>query len=547
MLLLYPIWLWLLLPWAGLVVLTLLGFRPKVAVPFLDLWPRETPGKHKKRGIHPPPFSLVLLILAMLAAIVAMSGPAANSDHPVLTDLVVVVDRGPAMLVGNRLERAADSAAWLIGEVTDDDARIRVVSADGKVDLTTPAGVAKAIIGSGATTLDQSSQFNGTLQAELTHTPGSKTPVLAVTDDPTLPQDGRLLPVRAITGAANVGFVSSAADGRQVMYTLRNDSNDAEVPVQVRVGDHSMTFREQLPPRGETRAYTREAVGWPVRLSLVIRDDFVDDDVSWAFPPHPVARIMVQASGQAAIEKVAAAYAASRGTLELAPVVSITATSTSTSNRSAILAPTAGQVPLKLPPALPDHPILRNLKLPQMAAVTDRPLPPGDWQTLIEQDSQPLLAVDAQRRRVWVGFTSSASSASSEWEQTADFVVFWTNIIDYLSGGAIQVSGPEKLDQTWRRIEGGEEPPPAMNGLRSGLYARGDELRVINVPAPAIYRWEQLGDVRERLLTMAQMRSRRSLSRHAWMAAAVLAAIATIILALPRGSRSAAQHRYQRL
>jgi hypothetical protein len=441
------------------------------------------------------------------------------------------------MMVGDRLAHAAETAAWLIEEVTRENARIRVVGADGSEELVGPAAVTKAIIGPGATTLDQEAQLRTTLQAELSRAAGSGTPVLVVTDRPVLPQDERVLPIRPTSAVANVGFVSAVADGKQVMYTLRNDSNDALVPVQVRVGDRSATFREDLPPRGQTRTYTREAVGWPVRLSLVIRDDFSDDDVTWVFPPNPVARIAVQATGQGAIEKVASAYMASRGTVELAPMASITAAPTA--SRAAILAPTAGHVHLKLPPALPDHPILRNLKLPQEVAITDRPLPPGDWQTLLQQDAQPLLAVDGQHKRVWIGF------ASSEWEQTPDFVVFWTNVIDYLADGAIKVSGPEKLDGSWRRIGGGEEPPPALNGLRGGLYARGDELRVINVPTPEMQMWERIGDVRERLVDMAQVRSRIDLGRYGWMASGVLTALATVLVALPRRTKSSAPRQYQ--
>jgi hypothetical protein len=536
MLLLSPAWLWLLVPWVGLVVLTLLGFRPKVAVPFLDLWPRELPAKKKKRGIHPPALPLVLLLLAMLSGIVGLCRPVANSDRPVFDDLTVAVDRGRAMMVGGRLEHAAETAARLIKEVTRENARIRVAGTDGSEELVGPAAVGRAIIGPGATTLDQDAQLRTMLQAELSRAANGGTPVLVVSDR-VVPQDERVLPIRPTSAVANVGFVSAVADGKRAMYTLRNDSNDGVVSVQVRAGDRAATFREELPPRGQTRSYTREAVGWPVRLSLVIHDDFADDDVNWVFPANPVARVTVLATGQGAIEKVASAYMASRGTLEEAPVVSITAAPAA--SRAAILAPTAGHVRLKLPAALPDHPILRNLKLPEEAAITDRPLPPGDWQTLLQQDSQALLAVDGQHKRVWIGF------ASFEWERTPDFVVFWTNVIDYLAEGAIKVSGPEQLDGSWKRIGGGEELPPPLNGLRGGLYARGDELRVINVPAPEMQMWERIGDVRERLLEMAQVRSRIDLGRYGWVAAAVLTALAIALVAWPRGTKSSALRQYQ--
>jgi hypothetical protein len=77
MLLTSPVWLILLVPWAGLVVWLLSGRLEREEVPFLKLWQAQRPQlRDRERAWRNPPLAIAALLAAMLFAIAAASGPA---------------------------------------------------------------------------------------------------------------------------------------------------------------------------------------------------------------------------------------------------------------------------------------------------------------------------------------------------------------------------------------------------------------------------------------------------------------------------------------
>jgi hypothetical protein len=81
---------------------------------------------------------------------------------------------------------------------------------------------------------------------------------------------------------------------------------------------------------------------------------------------------------------------------------------------------------------------------------------------------------------VWIGLDAP------DWPRRSDFVVFWTNVLDWLGqGGEVYAAaGIEPLEEGWRKIAG---PPGGVAGLWPGMYRQADgRLRAVNAPAPRI-------------------------------------------------------------
>jgi hypothetical protein len=85
-----------------------------------------------------------------------------------------------------------------------------------------------------------------------------------------------------------------------------------------------------------------------------------------------------------------------------------------------------------------DHPLTRSVDWNSVLSdASTEPPPPGEWTPLVSVGSLPIVAVrEDPIHQVWVGFDSA------EFSHRPDFVVFWTNIFQWLGGGAdISTSG----------------------------------------------------------------------------------------------------------
>jgi hypothetical protein len=118
-----------------------------------------------------------------------------------------------------------------------------------------------------------------------------------------------------------------------------------------------------------------------------------------------------------------------------------------------------------------DHPIAAHVRdWNAIGADATAALPPGDgWTPIVQADRHTLVAVREQSstRQVWVGFSSSTFSRSS------DFVIFWTDVFDWLGGDAASEFRTEpvsRLDPTWAR-----------DAVLSGASVTAD-------PSPGVYR-----------------------------------------------------------
>jgi hypothetical protein len=77
-----PIWLILLMPWAGLVIWLLRGRLPAHGVPFLNLWSRESAmNPRPKRAWIAPPAAILAVLAGMFLAVIGAATPMIEDRH----------------------------------------------------------------------------------------------------------------------------------------------------------------------------------------------------------------------------------------------------------------------------------------------------------------------------------------------------------------------------------------------------------------------------------------------------------------------------------
>jgi hypothetical protein len=108
------------------------------------------------------------------------------------------------------------------------------------------------------------------------------------------------------------------------------------------------------------------------------------------------------------------------------------------------------------PPTVKDHPITQFIDWESAIRSATVAAPPGDgWEPIVSVVGRPLVAVrDAPARQTWIGFSSPS------WTRSSDFVIFWTNVLDWTSGvrdqsrfigvRAVPIGPPPSID--WPQI-----------------------------------------------------------------------------------------------
>ena len=332
MFLVSPIWLVLLVPWAGLTLWLLWGQLDRRGVPFLKLW-RDEMIHHRKprRAWNKPPLALIALLAAMFLAILAAAGP-----------MVRIGPNSPA-LPPEPPDVKIDCLAVRAGAATQ--AMVRLLN---QSDLAT---------------------------AKLT-----------------IRADGKNL---------RTDQVALPARGQTHNYFLIVPTGTLSVEAEV---------ERDGAARIDHRARATRRVGWPI--------------VEAATPLPPELRRMIDVYGRhrppgegskhIAVLSASAVWPAEQ---PAAIVADDSAATTALSNLE--------------PLAVLDSPLTKSVdweKILNRARVSSPP--PGDWQPIVTAAGVTVLAVRQQPvKQVWVGFQSD------EFSHHPDFVVFWSNVFDWLGDG----------------------------------------------------------------------------------------------------------------
>lgn len=430
MTLLAPAWLWLLLPWAGVCLWSITRNKTTAGVPFLTLWPKVTPASGTRRGR--PPVWMICLLAAALLTIFAAAGPARVRDASAVT---ILVDRSAA-LTPARLKAAEESLQLPARTLR------RVVPVPGQA-FESGGAVDWSRVRPTAIASDQNlAQIAATL-------PG---PVVVMTDRHLdLPADIPVIHPPTIHNAgiakfgvtalpATVKNASGEAVVAQAMVSLINNTpqqramlrvDQVNFPIELPIGGQIRDFFVDLPVVGavcEAKLLTADGRPW--------EDDVMGDDTAFLVRGGLPAKIDLREGQAEDLRRMAMVYERHRGSPADSPRVSVVrgeASNDLTSNELAVLVSGSispgdnGELTIDA-----GHPVTHSADFSgvRYAGRSTKP-PPGDgWRVLVRTAGDvPVLAVrEKPVRQVWVGFDSSVLA------DRADYVVFWTDVFDWLAG-----------------------------------------------------------------------------------------------------------------
>ena len=486
-----PIWLFGLLPWAAVTLWLLWGRRKKEPVPFLPLWQGDVVEKRARQSVRPPPVALAMMILAMLLAVLAAAQPKViSSSGGVVT---VLVDRGATMSAkGAARPRYVEAAARLADSLRGMD-RIAVIDILTGERRDSDGGHWQEVIASlPRTALETSALVRPASLDELSRAAGH---VVLLSDHPVDLHDPRFMQVFPRTPIRNVGIAGLAVretPSPQVMVMVRNDSPLAAAELHVASAGQDVTRRIDLPATGKSLKVFVDLprFGDVIAARLAVADDLEADNTAWLAREARPPRVELRSPVPDALRRMVEVYTKAKIPREGSPVVAVV-------NHSADLLPGDVGVIVEMP-SLQGNASgeLRMIDDPLTAvvdwrgAVKDAAVsanPPAGWKPLVSVGDRMLVAArEVPGRQVWVGFDSP------QWPRSADFVVFWTNVFDWVGGAGQEfTSYPVTIQgDEWKRE--GAAPTGVQANAWPGVFRRSDgQLKAMNLKD---MRLEGIGD-----------------------------------------------------
>ncbi|MFT3785563.1 MAG: hypothetical protein QM770_05290 [Tepidisphaeraceae bacterium] len=511
--LLAPVWLLLLLPWAGLSAWLLIGHRRREAVTGVFLWERDAPASTNRRARRPP-VAIVLLLLGLLTGVIALARPVRSA--PSWQNVLVIVDRGPglAAIEADGRSRRSHLLDRLVEWTSDErmPIAIRFVPADPLREART---LAEACVAPDVVTDTHEAIIDAVREAQRQ----GKT-VLVLTDAPMGSSDGvvMLSPDHVL---ANAGVERVVWANGQLMVSIRNE-RDSAIDL-LTLDDLSGRRRVPIDP---VPAHARDnrfvdVAGPPEWLGVSIdgEDAMPWDDAAYlARVPGDVKLVAGQGLPEP-VRRVVAAHAAARPATDTARLVSITRDGSIQSSAIIVAGATdeaSGDVSI-------DDPILAGMRLPTRGPIAhDGPTGLG-WRTIAHRAGRPIVAVrTTPARQAWIGFDAGP------WAREVDFVLFWSALIDWIA---------ERPTPTMAAIGVSELPHDAVPDTTHttqptisrgpGLYRRDGELFAVNrsyVDLSSVHDTPDLSNLlRERF-------GQQRMDHTVWALAGVVAAVGAALL-----------------
>ncbi|HLL88836.1 MAG TPA: hypothetical protein VK324_06000, partial [Tepidisphaeraceae bacterium] len=399
-----PLWLTLLVPWAGLLAWALVGRRPAVDVPFVQLWrgPAAAAVPPRRRGRRRPPAPVVLVLLAVLLAVLAAAGPRWDAGGGRIT---LIVDRGA-------------SASGRVGG----DVRYRAAMRDLATALprgttvhvsTVPAGVQSTGDAGGLAMLAPAIAPTAvdTRAAIFAAATSVTAPAIAITDAPLPDRHGlfRIPPPPPGEDVAITSFAARAAPRPQVMVRVRNDSAATTARLTVRSGTVTTAVDVPLPPRGQSKRYFIDlpALAETVEAALADGDATEANDAAYLAAGTAWARPEPRGPLPSMVADVLAAYARARSpTARSTTVAIITDAGQLSPTAPAVLLPepTGPPLPATVDPTVADDPLVRDVDWAAALSGATLATPPDQqaFVPLVRVGPRPAVAVTrADPRRVW--------------------------------------------------------------------------------------------------------------------------------------------------
>ena len=492
-----PLWLTALLPWAAVAVYLLRRTSASAveAVPFLALW-RDMPRPALARGrLRPPSLALAAALAAAGVAIVAAGGPAISHDGADRPP-VILLDCGVTM-PADRLILLARSAMPALYDLYD-DSLVRVEAIPQQSVRIVRVDELPRLIGDvGVTAMDSRSMLRSATRGALRDSAG---PVIVLSDqdldiaDPRFVQIvpepiGQLaisnIAVRATPSPQAMVTVENQSDLRQATLTLATPQGVALAPPVAAI----------LPPRGESRNVFVDLSDVPAAITATLAPpgDVPVEARAYVARRQRWPRVEARTTISPALSRLLPIYSRHRPPSPDSITIAIEdqgqADQASLADGPAVLLASPARV---LSPdvkwTVTPGPYTQGLDWPRADVEVTLDPPPIGFAPILIANGQPVLAIDPRPpARVWVGF------ASTTWEQTPDFVVFWTRLLDSLSQPAVAgISGGgaspsvyalhpvERIDAAWVALAPQPAGEAVIHGGWPGLYQRGSEIHALN-------------------------------------------------------------------
>lgn len=448
-----PIWLILLAPWGLLVVWMLLGRRENAPVPFLPLWENTGVPATTRRSLRPPPLAVVLMLAAILAAILGAAGPRwrGGASGPLVA---LIIDRGITMSAGDRLAVTPQRARE---ELSRRGIRTAATLFVPPGDASPVAIKTDALLRAAVVDLLQRSDL----------------PIVVVSDQPDLPENGRVVRVSPEKPAQNVGIVRLAARATpraQAMVRVRNQSSFSDATLTVRSGDASRSQTIKLPERDGQQDFFIDLprLGQIIQATLELTDDLPIDNVAWLVRRRSWPKIDRLDPLPPEVQRMVEVYRKNRPSGQGSTTVVLASQVAHLSANVPGIA-LAGELPAA--PADPAqlkitaHELTRDLDWKALAVAGPvAGAPPGEWTPLVTAGDRVLLAVRDATREVFLGIDPRAVADSEQ------FVVLWGKLFDWAGrGGELYDTSSVHAASGWQLIES-DPSSEGYDAPRPGVY-----------------------------------------------------------------------------
>lgn len=473
-----PLWLVALLPWAALVLWLLLGLRLRVDVPFVGLWPREQLPPSQRRHLRRPPLAVAALLIAALLAVLAASRPLIHwgigRSGP---EICIILDHGLTM-------SARGEADWLFRELANHsappmrelagDGPVRLVAVpDGRTRITDRYGWVDLARALPPTAVDTHRALASAVLDALMRSTGL---VIVVSNQPLPATSSRVVAIRPQRTPSNVGIVRLAVRDSprpQLMVAVRNGTALAEAALLVRSDDRAIARQTlELPSGGGQRNYFVDLaeMGTTLAVELIVDDDLPADNRAALVRESAWPAVEPAGTLPAAVQRMIETYGRHRPPSADSARLSVGG-KLPADRRGVLLMPAAEAGPVG-DAEVADHPVTRAVGAwpgggVDPAGQTDT----NTWTVLVRRGGRMLVGArtaPARQVGVWMHL--------DEWAKTADFVMFWTNVFDWVGEGGPHYAahGVGLLADEWTAGEAAAVPAGTPPGLWPGLYRRGD-------------------------------------------------------------------------
>jgi hypothetical protein len=452
-----PLWLLGLVPWAGVTIRLLLARRRRVAVPFVALWRGSTERPRAKPRLTLPPLATLLSIVALLFAVLASARPLLRSrTGPAVT---IIVDRGITMSArGAHTERFKETCDLLASRLRETlgEGAVHVITVPGGELAQLDGGNWVSAIASASPSLQTSQPaLNAAVRESLAD---PRADVIVVTDQ-TVAADDRLVQVMPQSTVSNLTIARVAAredPHPEAMVELRDQNCGADVrPATVRIESAGQTAWQnvQIPRNGTATAFLDlPKFGPTISIDVDAPDDLPADNHAALAREQSAATIEDSGDLPEPLRRMIAVYRRHRDGSGKTVAIVMTEADIPADTPAVVLAKGTSSTSPTATLRVEDHPVSKSVDWSESTAGAGG-LPPAGFLPIVSKGDAIFVAVREQpARSVWVCVGDSA------WPSRAGYVIFWTNVFDWLGGEDVY---------RWHPVDG-EHPQPGIEKEEDG-------------------------------------------------------------------------------